>query len=139
MAILDSPARVSEVMTAIGNDSEGSTYVHCTAGKDRTGLIITLVLSAVGVHPDDIAADYHESEEHLAAVIKGVAVKYERFGEMFNSASDDVRRSFISAPAKDTHEILDAIDEKYGSPMQYFKDLPNGEQIIENLERKLLG
>lgn len=139
MAILESPARVSEVMTAVGNNSEGATYVHCTAGKDRTGLILAVALSAVGVHPDDIAADYHESEKHLEAVVRGLAAKYEEFGELLKSASADVTRSFEFAPVTDTDEILDAIDEKYGSPLQYLLDLPNGEQIVENLERKLLG
>ncbi len=32
--------------------------VHCTAGRDRTGVTIALVLAAVGASPADIAADY---------------------------------------------------------------------------------
>lgn len=31
---------------------------HCTAGKDRTGTAVALVLDAVGVRHDDIVADY---------------------------------------------------------------------------------
>jgi protein-tyrosine phosphatase len=32
--------------------------VHCTAGKDRTGVVVALVLAAVGVPDDVIAADF---------------------------------------------------------------------------------
>ncbi len=32
--------------------------VHCTAGRDRTGVTIALVLAALGVAADDIAEDY---------------------------------------------------------------------------------
>ncbi len=39
--------------------------VHCSAGKDRTGLIIALVLAAVGVPDDVIAADYALSADAL--------------------------------------------------------------------------
>ena len=31
---------------------------HCTAGKDRTGLMAMLLLGALGVDADEIARDY---------------------------------------------------------------------------------
>ena len=39
--------------------------VHCTAGKDRTGLVIALALGAVGVADEVIADDYARSAEFL--------------------------------------------------------------------------
>jgi protein-tyrosine phosphatase len=32
--------------------------IHCTAGKDRTGFTVAVLLSALGVDRDDIYADY---------------------------------------------------------------------------------
>jgi len=32
--------------------------IHCTAGKDRTGLLAALIQAAVGVHRDDIVSDF---------------------------------------------------------------------------------
>lgn len=37
---------------------EGASLVHCFAGKDRTGLAVALVQRLLGVHPDDVMADY---------------------------------------------------------------------------------
>jgi len=45
----------------------------CQAGKDRTGLLGQLVLSALGVSQEDILADYlatNQSSAHIAACIK---------------------------------------------------------------------
>lgn len=37
--------------------------IYCTAGKDRTGLIIAIILLAVGVPKYDIIADYTLSDK----------------------------------------------------------------------------
>ncbi|MEM9566486.1 MAG: tyrosine-protein phosphatase [Actinomycetota bacterium] len=39
----------------------GPTVFHCTAGKDRTGVVAALVLASVGVDDDAIAADFASS------------------------------------------------------------------------------
>ena len=40
---------------------------HCTAGKDRTGILAAIVLSAVGVRDEDIVANYMLTGESRAA------------------------------------------------------------------------
>lgn len=39
--------------------------VHCTAGKDRTGIVVALVLASVGVPDQFIAADYALTSRYL--------------------------------------------------------------------------
>lgn len=41
--------------------------VHCTAGKDRTGIVIAFVLAAIGVPDEHIAADYALTGRYLYA------------------------------------------------------------------------
>jgi protein-tyrosine phosphatase len=41
--------------------------IHCSAGKDRTGTLTALVLAAIGVPDEDIAADYALSHTYLLA------------------------------------------------------------------------
>lgn len=38
--------------------NEGGSLVHCFAGKDRTGIAASLLLHTLGVHHDDIAAEF---------------------------------------------------------------------------------
>lgn len=37
---------------------EGPTLIHCTSGKDRTGMASALLLTALEVHPEAIIEDY---------------------------------------------------------------------------------
>ncbi|GHJ45115.1 phosphotyrosine protein phosphatase [Catellatospora sp. TT07R-123] len=44
----------------------GPAVVHCWGGRDRTGVVIALVLALCGVADADIAADYHRTEQGTA-------------------------------------------------------------------------
>jgi protein-tyrosine phosphatase len=45
------------LLTRIGTHGEALVF-HCTAGKDRTGMAAALLLGALGVHRDEVMADY---------------------------------------------------------------------------------
>jgi protein-tyrosine phosphatase len=52
------PERSVAVLEAIAGAPPGGVLFHCMGGRDRTGMIAMLVLSLVGVAPEDVAADY---------------------------------------------------------------------------------
>jgi protein-tyrosine phosphatase len=53
--------------------SEGATIVHCTAGKDRTGVVIALALADAGVERSAIVADYAASADHFDELMSRLA------------------------------------------------------------------
>lgn len=53
-------ALFGEVLVSLAQ-SDGRALVHCTAGKDRTGILVSLILHALGVPRDAIMADYMRS------------------------------------------------------------------------------
>lgn len=59
------PDLVLGTLTAIAAAPVG-VLVHCSAGRDRTGMISALLLSNAGVAPRDVAADYAESVRAVA-------------------------------------------------------------------------
>ncbi|MCW2528185.1 MAG: protein tyrosine/serine phosphatase [Pseudonocardiales bacterium] len=68
LMFLDSrPDAVVSALRAIA-DPDGATVVHCAAGKDRTGLIIALALTLVGVQREAIVADYGLTELRIAEI-----------------------------------------------------------------------
>ncbi|GAA1811071.1 tyrosine-protein phosphatase [Nesterenkonia flava] len=40
--------------------------VHCTAGKDRTGVVVAMILDLIGVEREAIVEDYTSTERYLA-------------------------------------------------------------------------
>lgn len=48
--------------------ADGATVVHCTAGKDRTGWVVAVALTTVGVDWDTVMADYLRSGPEVLAL-----------------------------------------------------------------------
>ncbi len=46
-------------------ESEPGILLHCTAGRDRTGIVVATILAAIGVHDEQITADYAASDDEL--------------------------------------------------------------------------
>src|SRR5205823_13347586 len=64
LTILDlHPDSFGTVVARAADESRLPMVVHCTAGKDRTGVASALVLAALGVDDETIAADYELSTE----------------------------------------------------------------------------
>ncbi|AMM21629.1 protein tyrosine phosphatase [Frondihabitans sp. PAMC 28766] len=59
------PHLVLATLHAIADAPHG-VLVHCSAGRDRTGMISALLLSNAGVEPTLVAADYAESVRAMA-------------------------------------------------------------------------
>jgi protein tyrosine/serine phosphatase len=56
-------------MSAVADAPSAPVLVHCHAGKDRTGVVVALVLRLAGVSIDDIADDYAKSGVQLAEML----------------------------------------------------------------------
>jgi protein-tyrosine phosphatase len=57
--------RVAGIVRAIARASDGGVLVHCYAGKDRTGLVVALLLALAEVADEVIAEDYAASDLYL--------------------------------------------------------------------------
>ncbi|MGI9000311.1 MAG: tyrosine-protein phosphatase [Pseudonocardia sp.] len=61
---------VVEAVRRLAAPDTGPAIVHCAAGKDRTGVLVALVLDAVGVERDAVVADYALSSERLETMFR---------------------------------------------------------------------
>jgi protein-tyrosine phosphatase len=103
----------AQAFAAVAGAPEGTVVVHCHSGKDRTGLVVALLLRAVGVDIETIAADYALSGPNLR----------EQLVTWVAAADDDVererRRRIGSAPAEAMVAVLEELERRYGSVREY--------------------
>jgi len=59
-------AQVARLIAGADDSASSGVLVHCTAGKDRTGVATALMLDAAGVRREAVVADYAQSEQNLA-------------------------------------------------------------------------
>ncbi|MFD5476279.1 tyrosine-protein phosphatase [Streptomyces hawaiiensis] len=112
-------------------DDTSPLVFHCHSGKDRTGLLAMLVLALLGVHDDDIIADFALTElatERLVA-------------EWHASYPDLTLRwpAYGRAPVEIMQRFLESLATQYGSVHDYaVKQLGVDEELITGLRIQLL-
>jgi rhodanese-related sulfurtransferase len=62
------PHRLAALLAMTAN-AAGPVLVHCTAGKDRTGIAVAVLLLAGGVEPADVVADYTATGPNVPALL----------------------------------------------------------------------
>jgi protein-tyrosine phosphatase len=88
--------------------TEGATVVHCTAGKDRTGVVTALALADVGVERAAIVADYAASADRYDALMSRLAAS-------MGSRGPSLAAAVKHRPKAITMErFLDALAEQAG-------------------------
>ncbi len=109
--------QVGAVMTAVAEAGEGGSVIHCAAGKDRTGLIVALLLSVAGVGAGAIADDY-------ALTADALRPREERW---LAEAPDDERAAreadlaWGRARPEVMLELLAHVDATYGGVVDYLR------------------
>lgn len=105
--------RFAEAISAVAAAPGGGVVVHCTAGKDRTGLVSALLLRLAGVGRAAVGADYALSGPNLApwtrAWIDEAADEHDR-----------ARRVRLSVtPAEAMVGVLERLERRHGSVAGY--------------------
>ncbi len=59
------PERCAAAVAAVAHAQPGGVLVHCAGGRDRTGLVVLLLLALAKVVPEDVVSDYELSAERL--------------------------------------------------------------------------
>jgi len=103
-------AELNEALHILANPSNYPVLVHCTHGKDRTGIVVALALAAIGVEESRIIEDYAKSTVGLTRVRPKIVE------ELSHNGLDP---RFADTPAEVMQATLDYIKTKFGSICEY--------------------
>jgi protein-tyrosine phosphatase len=127
------PALVEVARGVLGSQP---VLVHCTAGKDRTGVSIALILAAAGVDEDAIVADYARTAELLPAERNRRILAWLRSA---HPASGRLEELATASPERVMRSLLERLRATHGAPVEYLRAAGLGDDEIRELRRILVA
>ena len=117
---------------------EAVAIVHCTAGKDRTGLTAMLVLGALGV-PDECLIDDYAATARVPSEIKAASrdPKADEFWADYLQHTDTPDAQTPEQMEQTMNAVLEGIRDRWGSVPGYL-GAHGGGHLPEHLRRRLL-
>jgi protein-tyrosine phosphatase len=107
---------------------------HCSAGKDRTGVLAALVLSVVGVPDEQIAQDYQLSASAMDKLVAWlVAAHPDRVDHMAQQPT-----TFLQCPPEAMFTFLERLRERFGSAEGYLTASGLDPEVPDRLRGVLL-
>lgn len=131
--ILDSAAdRVAELVSIVA-DASGPTLLHCAAGKDRTGVAVAALLLAADVTPDEVVADYLQTQAHMPALGLRWKAKANRA-----SGGRTLPPQWLTAPESAIASVVDRLTDWRGGAGGWLLDHGTRELDLARLRARLI-
>jgi protein-tyrosine phosphatase len=128
----DRPDHVVTALQTIAH-APGAALVHCAIGKDRTGVVVAMALSAVGVRRDAVVDDYEATAERMHEVLGRLRASKTYAADVDKTTFDD------HLPRAQTMEaFLDQVSSRHGGVLPWLLRHGFGASDVALLRTKLL-
>ena len=120
---------MAQAFTTLAQDLNQPALFHCSAGKDRTGVLGATILAVLGVSRDDIVADFLMTNE----VIDGILARIRKMPGFENST-----REGIIAPRVAIERFLDVTQSEFGGSEAYLRHHGVQQSTIDSFRESML-
>lgn len=126
---------VDQVATA-----PGGVLIHCTAGKDRTGVSVALLLTLAGVDRDAVVADYVATAANMHGVLANMMVTLAGVDAIATPGYDvaSIPPQVLAAPAEAIERVLDVWDAAPGGAEGWLVSAGGDAATVARLRERLL-
>lgn len=115
-------------------DSEGAVLIHCTAGKDRTGIIVAFLLDALGVPRGEIEEEFMLTDRCLPALTAMV-----RADPAHAMMAEDALLAMMRADPAYLRAAFEAVEARHGSTRAYREEvLGVDDRLLDRIAERLL-
>jgi hypothetical protein len=128
----DRPDQVVAALRSVAR-SGGAALVHCAAGKDRTGVVVAVALSAVGVRPQAVIADYAATGERIGPLLARLR-RSPTYAADLGDEPDESQRPRPQTMAA----FLEQVGSRYGGAVPWLAGHGFGPDDLRLLRAKLL-
>lgn len=99
---------VAAVIAELAEPGGTPAIIHCTAGKDRTGIVVAVLLELLGVPRSSIYADYLATQRNLTAIVRRVA-------ELPSARRNPARPESLSLSTESIEAVFQVLDHAGGA------------------------
>jgi protein-tyrosine phosphatase len=129
----DAGGQIRAALEVLADPGALPAVFHCTAGKDRTGVLSAIVLSLLGVDEPTVVADYALSGAAMERLRAKLILKYPEGRDSIENLNE-----VFSAEPSQMEQLLDHLKERYDSVDAYVAGLGTEAGVIEGLRAGLL-
>lgn len=120
---------IAKALRVLTKEENFPVLVHCMHGKDRTGLLIMLILLLCSIDPQEALMDYVQSEGQL---------RIARDSKQLNLASHLTTDAVLASSAHVMQHTMDYLNQKYGSAAGYAKAIGITDSEVSRIRLNLM-
>jgi len=127
--LMNSGSLVAQAFAALAQPVNLPALFHCSAGKDRTGVLAATILDVLGVGREEIVKDFLATNEVIDAILE----RLRGMPGFLNST-----REGIMAPRVAIEKYLDVTQSEFGGSEAYLLHHGVQQSVIDNFRESML-
>ena len=125
--------RFARSVELLAEEDRYPVLINCTAGKDRTGILVALVMDVLGVDDETIGAEYERSNADIDGLIGYLAA----VGRPPEGTTEEIRER-VATPAEKILGFLEGVRAEHGSVTDLLASNGVDDATFEALRERLL-